>query len=147
MQRSPRCIITQWFKPPSQFRKSIWSVLIYAFSCQFTPHMGASGTIFFFLIYSLLHYGLLEDAEYSFPALYSGTLLFIPSVENSLYLLIPNSQSILPHAPPLWQPEVCSLYLRVCFYFEDKFICVIFLDSTYKWYHMVFVFLFMTDFT
>ena len=37
---------------------------------------------------------------------------------------------------------VCFLYLWVCFCFASKFICTFFffLDSTYKWYHMIFIF-------
>ena len=31
-----------------------------------------------------------------------------------------------------------------CLCFVNKFICIIFIDSTYKWYHMMFVFLFLT---
>ena len=31
--------------------------------------------------------------------------------------------------------------------YSDCFICIIFLDSTYKWYHMVFVFLYLAYFT
>ena len=31
--------------------------------------------------------------------------------------------------------------------FTNKFICTIFLDSTYKWYYTVLVFLFLTYFT
>ena len=77
--------------------------------------------------------------------LYSRTLLFILSLYNSLHLLIPNSQSIPPPSQP-GQPQVRSLCLWVYFCFVDKFICVI-LDSIYKQYHMVFVFLCLTYFT
>ena len=56
---------------------------------------------------------------------------------------------VLPILPPhlhLWQPCVCSLYLWVCFCFVT-FVCFVFLDSTYKWDHTVFVFLSLTYFT
>ena len=33
------------------------------------------------------------------------------------------------------------------FFFVNKFICTIFLDSTYKQFHMIFVFLCLTYFT
>ena len=46
--------------------------------------------------------------------------------------------SSLPQLLPSWQPEVCSLYLWFCF--KDLFICYN-LVSTYKWHHMIFVFL------
>ena len=76
--------------------------------------------------------------------LYSRTLLFIHPMYNSLHLLIPKSYSIPPPPHPPWQPQVCSLCLWVCFSFVDKFIYIIFLDSTYKWY-MIFVFLRLTS--
>jgi len=34
----------------------------------------------------------------------------------------------------------------VCFCFRGKFICIIFWDPAYKWYHMIFVFLWLTSF-
>ena len=37
--------------------------------------------------------------------------------------------------------EVCFLSLWICFCFVNKFICVIFLDSTCKWYIFVFLWL------
>ena len=83
-----------------------------------------------------------------FPVLYSRTLLFTHPIYNSLHLLITNSQSFPPPLTPSpWQPQVCSLELSL-FCLVDKFICIIFfLDSTYKWYHMIFVFLCLAYFT
>ena len=40
---------------------------------------------------------------------------------------------------------LCVLCLWFYLYFVNKFICIIFLDSTYKWYHMIFVFLLLTS--
>ena len=55
----------------------------------------------------------------------------------SLYLSIPITYFVTPPPhPPFWQPPVCSLYLWACFCFVS-----LFLDSTYKWNHMVIVFL------
>ena len=75
---------------------------------------------------------------------YSRTLLFIHSVcITSLHLLIPTSHSIPPQTPsPLYNRQVCSLCLSAyfCFVLIDRFICAI-LDSTYEWYHMMFLFL------
>ena len=42
------------------------------------------------------------------------------------------------HPPLIWKLSVYSLYLWVCFYF---LLC--FLDSTYKWNHVIFVFLWL----
>ena len=66
----------------------------------------------------------------------------VHSLYNSLHLLTLNSQSIPPPTP--WQPQFCSLYLCVCFCFIDRFIYVIF-ESTYKWYHIVFVFFWFNE--
>ena len=49
---------------------------------------------------------------------------------------------MLPH---LWQPLACSLYLWVCFFFCYSSTLLYFSDSTYKWYHTVFVFLWLTS--
>ena len=54
---------------------------------------------------------------------YSRTLFFIHPVYNSLQLLTSDS---LPHPPSLCQSRVCSLYLRVCFCFVGRLICVLF---------------------
>ena len=42
---------------------------------------------------------------------------------------------------PTFGNYVCFLHLWFYFFFVNRFICAIFLDSTYKWYHMIFVFL------
>ena len=53
---------------------------------------------------------------------------------------VPNSHSLSPSSLPS-VTIVCSLSLWVCFCFVDQLICIIFLDSSYKLYHMIFVFL------
>ena len=64
-----------------------------------------------------------------------------------MYLSIPISEFIpLPLSRSPWCPYVCSLCLCLYFCFANKFICIIFLDSTYKQYYMIFVFLFLTSF-
>ena len=77
-----------------------------------------------------------------FPVLYSR-ILFIHLRYISWHLLIPNFQSFPPSPLPPWQPQVCSLCLCICFSFTDIFICVV--DVTYKCYHMVLVFLWLTS--
>ena len=44
---------------------------------------------------------------------------------------------------PLWRPLVFSQYLWLCLYF----VCLVFLEPTYKWVHTVIVFLYPTYFT
>ena len=88
--------------------------------------------------------------KYIFFSIYHGIYrtLFICPMYTSVHLLIPNLKSFLPPPPasPItsWQPQVCSRYLWICVCFIGMFICVIFLDSTYKWYS---VFVFLTYFT
>ena len=52
-----------------------------------------------------------------------------------------------PHLPSPWHPCTCFLGLWLCFNSEIKFISTIFLDSTYKQYYTIFVFVFQTYFT
>ena len=64
------------------------------------------------------------------PVLYNRTPIVLP-VCNSLHLLTP-APSPSPDPVPLWQPQVCSLYLWVCFFFHwYVYLCHI-LDSIYK---------------
>ena len=47
----------------------------------------------------------------------------------------------LLHFHPQWQAQICSLHWGVYFCFIDRFNLRCIFDSTYKWYHMAFVFL------
>ena len=54
-----------------------------------------------------------------FPVLYSRTLLFIHPIYNSLHLLIPNSQSILPSLPlPLAATNLFSVSVSWHIFFK-----------------------------
>ena len=68
---------------------------------------------------------------------------FILSI-SSVYMSIPASQF-----NPLLLPPCIHLFLSLClffyFCFANKFKCILFLDSTYKWYYAIFVFLFLTS--
>ena len=67
---------------------------------------------------------LSQDAEYT--VLYCRTLLFIHSVYTSLHVLVLNSGSnYLSLATHLATTSLFSMSL-ICFYFIDRFICVIF---------------------
>ena len=78
-----------------------------------------------------------------FPMLY-----FKPHVcflTMKLYCLSPSPFSpIPPNSLSFWQVSECSLYLQVCFYFICS--CIVFLDFTYKWNYIVFVFLWLISF-
>ena len=65
---------------------------------------------------------------------------------EAVYMSILISQFIPPSSPQPWYPYVSSLHLCFYFYFANKSICIIFLDSTYKQYYTTFVFLFLTYF-
>ena len=50
--------------------------------------------------------------------------------------------------PPPFLPGNHKFVFSICdsyFCFINKFICTIFLDFTYKWYHMLFIFLWLTS--
>ena len=66
--------------------------------------------------------------------------MYTSSVYVSSKLLI-----YLPPPSPLVTMFVCCVCESICF--VNKFICIIFLDSTNKWYHMIFVFLCLTYLT
>ena len=51
------------------------------------------------------------------------------------------------HSPPLPSPHVHSLHLYLYFCPSNRFICTIFLDSTYIHQYMILVFHFLTYFT
>ena len=79
--------------------------------------------------------------------LYSRTLLYIHSIYNSFHLLTPNPNPSPPFFSP--HPSNCKFALYVfesVMFYRFMNLCYI-LDSTYKWNHMVFVFLFLTYFT
>ena len=129
------------------------------------------------LSYTCIHIHSFSDSfpiiEYwvEFPVLYSRSLWTIHSLYTSEYLSVPNSQSNPPlylgnHKSCFWSLWVCYVHLyhfliqkkcikhtfgnhksafEVCE--SAMFICIIVLDSTYTWYHRVFVFLCLTYFT
>ena len=74
---------------------------------------------------------------------YITSFWFIYSITWSLYPLTTPIQFCPSTSPPLlWQPSICSLNLWVYFVLFYLFILIWFLDSTNKWYHVVFVFFF-----
>ena len=70
--------------------------------------------------------------------------LVIYFIYSSVYMSVPISQFILPPLPHLVTISL-FLHLWLCFCFANKFISTIFLDSAYKRYHMIFVFLWLTS--
>ena len=76
--------------------------------------------------HSFLH-SFSQDIDMAWvPVLHTRTLLYIHSIYNSLHLLIPNSQSTLPHT---WSLSPNTLCPCVCFCLVDKLICVMFYIS------------------
>ena len=85
--------------------------------------------IYIFLLWFMTRYWI------EFPVPYCRISFLFILYKNRLHLLIPNSQSFPP-----WQPQACSLCLWVSSCFTDMFL----LESTYGWYHMKTVFLFLS---
>ena len=91
----------------------------------------------------MVYQRMLSDNSCLLKALHSGTLLFIHPKCNSLFTAPDPSLSLLhPLATPGLSSTSVSLFL-FCLWVH---LCHV-LDSTCKWYHMVFVFLFLTYFT
>ena len=91
--------------------------------------------IYFFRFSSI---SLYQKIEYS-----SLCYTVSPCCLSTLYIIVCIYHSQTPHPSPLytplpWQPQVC--FLQVCLFGRSVHLCHIF-DATYKWYHMVFVFL------
>ena len=97
----------------------------------------------YILFYILFHCGLSQDIEYSSLCYTLGpTLLSIHSKWSSLHLSTPNSQSM--RLPPLLPIGNCKSVLCESVSVSQTGSFVPILDSTYRWYHMVLVFLFLT---
>ena len=83
--------------------------------------------------------------------LYSLCCTIYPYSLFILYLVVCTSQSptpILPLPPSLYPLIITSLFsISVCFFFVIFISLFDFLDSTYKWYPTVFIFLHLTYFT
>ena len=83
--------------------------------------------------------------------LHIRTLLFPLFIYSSLYLLIPNSQYIPPYPLslqfPFGNPSVSLFSMSGSLFLFYKYVLLYhILDSTYKWYHIIFVFLWLTQF-
>ena len=65
---------------------------------------------------------------------------------NCQFVLL-NPFTFFIHTPPIWPPSKCCLYLWVYFCSACSFILVFFLDFTYIWNYMAFVFVCLTYFT
>ena len=118
------------------------SHLLYPFICPWTfrllpspgyciwccnEHCGAC--LFFFSIIKTIFFLL-------FIFLYSRFLLVIYFIHMSVYMSIPIAQFITPPPPPPaafppWCPYICSLHVYLSFCPANRFICTIFLRSTY----------------
>ena len=98
-------------------------------------------------LYSLYTFPLWFISGYwtEFPVLYSRILLLIQSVCNSLHLLTPTSHFIPPPSPtPLAATNLFSMSVSLYLFHIRVHLCYI-LDSTYKQYHMLFVFFWCTS--
>ena len=96
--------------------------------------------LFFKLVSHLGYYRVLSRI----PWLYSRSFLFICFNYSSVYRLIPDSQLVPPPpSPPLVTISSFSKSVSLLL-FVNMLVYIIFLDSIYKEYHMIFVFLCLT---
>ena len=91
----------------------------------------------------MVYQRMLSDNSLLLKSPYGGTLLFIYSKCNSLFVT-PNPSLSLLH--PLATTSLFSPSMSLSLFCLWVHLCHI-LDSTCKWYHMVFVILFLTYFT
>ena len=93
--------------------------------------------------HTVFHYVLSQEIGYSSLCYTVGPHCLSISKCNSLHLLTLNSQSIpLPPPAPLATTCLFSMSMSLLLFCKWVHLCPI-LDSTYKWYHMVFIFLFL----
>ena len=106
---------------PVRAASSVWLLLVGSF-CSFS----------FYWDIVVLHCCVSLYYSMEFPVLYSMFSLVIYFIHISVYMSIPISQFI-PLSPLFlpWCPYVCSLHLCLYFCLVNRFICTIFLDSTY----------------
>ena len=123
---------------PLLFKKFYWSIV----DLQCCVNFCDSITHIHILSHFLFHYFNIIGYWTLFPVLYRRTLLFIHPLHASLHLPISNSQCFPPQRPlPLGNHKSTSV--KLILFSRYVHLCHI-LDSIYKWYHMVFVFLFLT---
>ena len=88
------------------------------------------------------HLGHHRALSTSLGSIVSSSILSIVSIVYICQFQSPHS-SRTPFFP--WYTHICSLHLYLYFSFANKFICIIFLDSTFKWCYMILIFLFLTS--
>ena len=98
----------------------------------------------------LIPFRLLQNIEHGSLCYTVGPSWLSTFKYSSVYMSIPNSQFI--HMPHLSFLVTISLFtMSVCLFLFCKEVHLyhffFFLDSTYKWYHMIFVFFCLTYFT
>ena len=104
-------------------------VCIYIYICIYIP---------FLILSSIMVYPKRLDIVLCAVTVGPHCLSMLSIVVCIYYPQTPHTSHSLSPRP--WQPQVCSLCLWVCFCLVDRFI-----SATYKWYHMAFVFLFLTS--
>ena len=95
--------------------------------CQFLLYsrVTQSYTHIYSISHIIFHHVLFQETEYTSLCCIVGPHLLIHSKCDSLHLLTPNSPFIPLPPSLLWQTQVGSLSLWVCFCFVDRFICAI----------------------
>ena len=94
-----------------------------------------SGSVIHIYFQILLHYRLLQDVECSSPCHTVG-----PCHWSALYMVVCICSSQAPNVSFTTPGGNHKFVFYVCSYFVNRFICIIFLDYSCKWYYIIFIF-------
>ena len=123
------------------YKKFSWSIV----DLQFLLYSIMTWLYIYILFHFLFPYGLSQDVDYrlwyyTVGPCYLFFLYILTASPNHKHLILP-----FPSPTSPWQQHVCSVSLRLFLYHTYVHLYSI-VDSACKWYHMIFVFLFLTYF-
>ena len=125
LHTSPARIVVFWWWP----FWLVWDETSLEFDLHFSNNKQCRASCHVFIVHLYIFFGEIS--------------LVIYFIYSSVCMSIPVSQSI--PLPNFLVTTVCFLHPRLYFYFVNKFICIFLIDSTYKWYYMIFVSLCLTN--